>query len=214
MCLVWPKNSQDKSHIYFSPNVNDDLKEEGWERLGIHETHNIGKYLGFPIVHKGANRNQYNFSVERVMNKLLGWKAKFLSFVLIKFVMSTIPNHVMQGVALSTHVCDKLDKINRDFSWGSTSDIMRTHLVGWNKIVKPSEEGGLGLQAARAKNIALLLKLNWRMYHEQDANWAKVILHKYYLDLRARSSNPDKLPSSPNWKAIKMGFPIFVKGIC
>ena len=68
--------------------------------------------------------------------------------------------------ALPAHVCDKLDKINRDFLWGSTSDRKKMHLVGWNKIVKSKEEGGLGIQAARAKNIALLFMLNWRMYHE------------------------------------------------
>ena len=98
------------------------------------------------------------------MNKLSGWKTKFLSFVgrfvFIKSVMFAIPNHVMQGVALSAYICDKLDKINRDFLWGSTSDRKRMHLVGWNKIVKFKEEGGLGFQAARAKNIALLSKLN------------------------------------------------------
>ena len=77
------------------------MKVEVWERLGINETWNIGKYLGFPILHKGANQRQYNDIVERVMNKLSGWKAKFLSFagrfVLIKSVMSAIPNHIMQG---------------------------------------------------------------------------------------------------------------------
>lgn len=31
---------------------------------------------------------------------------------------------------------------------------------------------------------------------------------------RRRSEDPDKLPSSPNWTAIKLGFPIFSKGIC
>ena len=66
----------------------------------------------------------------------------------------------MQGVALSTHVCDKLDKINQDFLWGSTSEKKRMHIVGWSKIVKPKEEGGLGIQVGRAKNIALLSKLN------------------------------------------------------
>ena len=120
------KISQDKSHVYFSPNVSEEMKEEVWEKLGFYETRNIGKYLGFPILHKGANRRQYNDIVERVMNKLSGWKAKFLSFagqsVLIKSVMAAIPNHVMQGAALPAHICDKLDKINRDFLWGSTSD--------------------------------------------------------------------------------------------
>ena len=51
-----------------------------------------------------------------------------------------------------------------DFLWGSMREKKRMHLVGWNEIVKPKEEGGLGIQAARAKNITLLSKLNWRMY--------------------------------------------------
>ena len=33
-------------------------------------------------------------------------------------------------------------------------------MVGWNKIVKSKEEGGLDIQEARAKNITLLSKLN------------------------------------------------------
>ena len=109
----------EKSRIYFSANVSNSVKEEVCEILGIQATQNIGKYLGFPIVHRGASTRQYNFIAEKFMNKLVGWKAKFLSFVgqavLIKSVMSAIPNHVMQWMALPVHICDKLDKINRDF---------------------------------------------------------------------------------------------------
>ena len=32
-------------------------------------------------------------------------------------------------------------------------------MVGLSKIIRPKEEGGLGIQAARAKNLALLAKL-------------------------------------------------------
>ena len=121
--------------------------------------------LGFPLNHRGTARNRYNFIVERVISKLSGWKAKFLSFagrtVLIKSIMAAIPNHVMQGVALRSHLCEKLDKINRDFLWGSSTEKKKLHLVGWSKVIKPKEEGGLGIQAAQAKNIALLAKLNW-----------------------------------------------------
>ena len=45
------KFSPDNSRIYFSPNVSDEMKEEISERLGIRETNNIGKYLGFPLKH-------------------------------------------------------------------------------------------------------------------------------------------------------------------
>jgi len=45
------------------------------------------------------------------------------------------------------------------------------HMVALSKIIKPKEEGGLGIQAAKAKNVALLAKLNWQMYHERDSLW-------------------------------------------
>ena len=77
--------------------------------------------------------------------------------------MEAIPSYVMQGVALSIHVCEKIDKVSWDFIWGSTEDKRKLHHVGWGKIVKSKEEGGLGLQSARAKNIDLLAKLNWRL---------------------------------------------------
>ena len=64
------KISHDKSRIYFSSNVNKELKEEISGRLDISETSNIGKYLVFPFKHRGVPKNPYNFIVERVMSKL------------------------------------------------------------------------------------------------------------------------------------------------
>lgn len=44
--------------------------------------------------------------------------------------------------------------------------------------------------------------------------WAEVILNKYSSQDRIRSKDPDKLPTSSNWKAIKAGFQTFADGIC
>ena len=122
--------------------------------------------------------------------------------------------YVIQGAALPTHLCDKLDKINKDFLWGTKQEWKRMHLVGWSKITKAKEEEGLGIHATRARNLALLAKLNWRLYMEKDALWAKVILNKYCSQTRSNSKDPDKLPCSITWKAMKQGFPIFAKEIC
>ena len=156
--------STKKSRIYFSANVDAEKKEEICGMLGFQSTNVFGKYLGFPIKNKGVGRGQFNFVVEKVMERLARWKTKFLSFasraVLVKAVMSAIPSYVMQGSALPTHLCEKLDKVNQDFLWGSTCEKRKLHLVGWNKIIKSKEEGGLHIQIAKAKNIALLAKLN------------------------------------------------------
>ena len=103
----------------------------------------------------------------------------------------------MQAAALPTHLCDKLDKINRDFLWGSTSEKRRLHLVGWSKIIRSKKEGGLGIQAAKFKNLALLVKLNWRLNQEKESLWAKVILKKYCSMDRRRARDLEKLPCSP-----------------
>lgn len=175
--------SAQKSSVYFSPNVPSNIKQDICNMLDILETLALGKYLGFPINHKGAARNRYNFITKRVISKIAGWKARFLSFVRrtvhIKSVMTAVSNHVMQGAALSIHLCDKLNKINKDFLWGSSMEKKKLHLVGWSKVIRQKEERGLGIQAARAKNITLLAKFNWRLYQEKDLLWAKVLLNKY-----------------------------------
>ena len=51
------KVSREKSKIYFSPNVQEGVKEEIYTKLGIQATTNIRKYLGFPINHRGVARN-------------------------------------------------------------------------------------------------------------------------------------------------------------
>ena len=51
----------------------------------------------------------------------------------------------------------------------------KLHLIGWDKITKPKEEGGFGIQAAKPKNIAILAKLNWRFYSEKSSLWAKAL---------------------------------------
>lgn len=127
--------------------------------------------------------------------------------------MSAIPTYMMQEAALPLHLCEELDRVNRNFLWGTTDEKRKIHLVGWNKLIKSKEEGGLGIQASRGKNIALLAKLNWRMFQEKEVLWAKVILNKYCSASRRRAHNPDKLASSPNWQAIKLGLSTFAKGI-
>lgn len=66
------KVSLDKSRVYFSSNVQAEIREGTYARLEIQATANIGKYLGFPINHKGVARNRLNFIVERVISKLSG----------------------------------------------------------------------------------------------------------------------------------------------
>ena len=85
----------------------------------------------------------------------------------------------MQCVALPPKILQGIDKLNRNFIWGSSKNKKKVHLIGWNKVIKAKEEGGLGIQATKLKNTALLAKLNWRFHSEKSFLWVKVLTNKY-----------------------------------
>lgn len=83
----------------------------------------------------------------------------------------------MQCVALPSKILQGIDRLSRNFLWGSSESKKKLHLIGWNKITKPKEEGGLGIQAAKPKNTTLLAKLNWR-YHSENPPYGPEFLPK------------------------------------
>lgn len=99
-----------------------------------------------------------------------------------------------------------------NFLWGSSESSKKIHWVGWHKVTKPKEKGGLGLQTAKGRNISLLAKLNWRLHVEKEALWAQVLRLKYCNHRRISSTNADRLPCSQIWRAIKKGRDTFLEG--
>jgi len=128
-----------------SLNVDKDSKEDFCTILGFQSTPNLGKYLGIPIKHPGSSSQDFNFVLERIKQKLAGWKANLLSlagrFVLVRHVSSTIPNYVMQCAHLPNKITEGIDQVNRNFLWGSTDSVKKMHWVGWEKVTKPKDEG-------------------------------------------------------------------------
>ena len=114
--------------------------------------------------------------------------------VVLIHASSTIPNYVMQYAPLPSKILKGIDKVNRNFLWGSTNHIKKMHWVNWVEVTKPKEAGGLGLQSAKGRNTALLAKLNKRFHIEKNAPWAKVLKFKYCTRQRINSRNEAKLP--------------------
>ena len=132
--------------------------------------------------------------------------------VLIQASSAVIPSYVMQCAALPGRVLDGIDRVNRNFLWGTTENQRKVHWVGWQKVTRAKEDGGVGLQTARGRNIALLAKLNWRLHTEQDMLWARVLKQRYCFGRRARALNANRLPCSQVWSAMKRGREVFNKG--
>ncbi|KAL0016452.1 hypothetical protein SO802_003521 [Lithocarpus litseifolius] len=156
--------SESKSRVFFSLNVDRDKRESFSDILGIQSTPNLGRYLGIPIKAKDHPIKILTLS---------GLKANMLSLarrsVLVQASSSTIPNYVMHCTHLPSKILDGIGRVNRNFLWGTSEQAKKVHWVGWDKITRPKEEGGLGLQSARGRNIALLSKLNWRFHMESES---------------------------------------------
>ena len=85
--------------------------------------------------------------IERVQGKLAGWKVHLLSFtgrvVLTKSVLAVVQSYIMQGVMLLGRVLNSVDRVYRNFIWGSTDEKRKFHMVEWVKLTRPKSEGGL-----------------------------------------------------------------------
>nr|KYP38493.1 Putative ribonuclease H protein At1g65750 family [Cajanus cajan] len=104
----------------------------------------------------------------KVQGHLAAWKGRLLSRVgwvaLVNFVLSVIPVYIMHTQWLTSGTCDQLDALSRRFFW-SGEGVRKLHLVKWETLTRPRKEGGLGVCLGRNKNIWLLGKLIWNLFH-------------------------------------------------
>ena len=214
--LTSQKVNPGKSKILFSPNVSRRQKRFICRKMGMTSTKNLSRYLGFPLLTQGRSGDAYNFIVERVQNKLVGWRTKLLSragkLVLVRSAASPIAEYFMQCQALPTKVCEAVDKTIRDFLWGSTKEKRKMHMVKWSIVTLPKELGGLGLHSMKDRNLAILAILCWRLASVNGSPWAAMLSAKYLTPNRMTKEGK-KLPCSSIWTACKKGGPFYVKGL-
>lgn len=181
--------------------------------LGFHSTPSIGKYLRIQIKHSAVAQD-FGYIIKRVQSKLAGQKANLLSFsrrlVLTQAVTITIHNYAMQCVALLAKILSSVDKLSRNFLWGSLESKKKIHLVSWKKSQRKMV--GLGVQAVKEKNIANLAKLNWHLQSESSSLWAKVLSQKYQSPRKTSISSLARKACSSTQVAIRKGEPVFKKG--
>ncbi|KAG7534372.1 Endonuclease/exonuclease/phosphatase superfamily [Arabidopsis thaliana x Arabidopsis arenosa] len=196
------KVSLEKSKIFFSGNVNRDLSKRISEESGIKATCDLGKYLGMPVLHKRINKDTFGEVVERVSSRLAGWKGRLLSLAgritLTKSVLSSIPVHSMSTISLPKSTLNSLDRASRSFLWGSTAEKKRQHLMSWKRICRPKGEGGLGIRPAGVMNKALLAKVGWRIIHDRESLWARIMRSKYKV---GDQNNTSWITTKSNWSA-------------
>lgn len=201
------KVSLEKSKFYFLANVSRDLEKLISEESGIKSTKELGKYLGMPVLQKRMNKETFGEILERASSRLSGWKGRFLSFAgrltLTKSVLSSLPVHSMSTILLPQSTIEKLDQISRNFLWGSTEEQRTPHLIAWTKVCTPKQDGGFGIRSSLEMNKALLGKIGWRLLHDRESIWARVLRAKYKVgDVHDASLLVAKSNWSSTWGSV------------
>lgn len=195
-----------KSSIWFSPNTPEHLKNLASSILGFKTSDKPSLYLGIPLGISGKTKD-FDCVIDKIKSRINSWSNKYLShagkIVLIKPVCSAILAFYMQSLPFPKSLYLVIDKQIRDFFWSSFHGKQKLHLVNWNSITLPTEEGGLGLFKTFERNQAFLGKLVWRMMHESSSPWAMICNHR----LKSKSK------ASILLKSLKRGLLILNKGV-
>ncbi|KAJ4769324.1 RNA-directed DNA polymerase (reverse transcriptase)-related family protein [Rhynchospora pubera] len=136
-------------------------------------------YLGLPLTSSRPSKDVYRQLIEKLEQKLAGWKNKLLSragrLTLVSSVLTSIPIFLMSAFKLPSWVVKAIDKLRRNFLWGrSTGSTSGIPLLAWDRVCLPKHLGGMGVLNLRILNLSLLLKWLWRLFEVPNSQWATV----------------------------------------
>ncbi|XP_061342057.1 uncharacterized protein LOC133288347 [Gastrolobium bilobum] len=198
--------SMEKSCIYFSKNTTQEIVSTLADASGFKVVKGIGCYLGTLMRHGRTSRQHYSNVIGRVQNRLQGWKTKCLSLAgritLTKSVISAMPMYHMQNNSLPIHVCQEIEKLQRNFIWGDSYAKRKAHYVAWEQLYEPKECGGLGIINLRVQNEAFMQKRAWMLINKLNSLWSRDLLGKYGRKHDPRRGLAVKNGDSSLWKSI------------
>ena len=137
-------------------------------------------YLGIPIYKTKIKSTNWDIILDKIKTKIQSWNASWLNLagktILIKAVLNSMPIYHSSILLAPGLVIRKMEGLLRKFIWeGGKGNEKKLHLVSWNKIQNPHDEGGLQVRNLSIQNMALGAKLLWQIVTGKDS-WSKKIL--------------------------------------
>ena len=173
--LVW---AEDKL-LQVSHYIHRTQKSRLANFIGINASNKKEKYLGIPIASGRDIKAIAEEMIEKVKQRLQGWKMKSLSqagrATLITSMASSIPSYQASSLILPPQTCSKLDALNQKFWWGSKEEIKHECcLKSWNSICTPKDVGGHGIKKTADMNKALVAKMTWDVAKGVNKMWVNI----------------------------------------
>nr|XP_009600178.1 uncharacterized protein LOC104095699 [Nicotiana tomentosiformis] len=123
------------------------------------------KYLRMPLSFKKWSKMECHELMGKITNGVRNAYSRCLSYAgrlqIINVVLFSIYNFWEAVFILPQSVLKEMDKICRDYLWGSTEDHRKLTLVAWDRVCTPKKYGGLNIKGCKNWNIAVVGKLLW-----------------------------------------------------
>ena len=120
------------------------------------------RYLGLPLSTGQIRGADWQSVVEKVEQRLEGWKARVLSkggrLVLLKSVLSAIPTFYLSVFKIPTSIEQQISGLMQRFFWKGSKEGRGLASVAWDDICKPTGQGSIGVPHLKTMNVALLTK--------------------------------------------------------
>jgi hypothetical protein len=207
-----------KSSLLFSKNTLSSTIRSIKGILPYKTTSSTSYYLGLPFIFGKSKRVAFQPILDKVLNKIEGWRAKTLSqagrTVLIKATAAAIPSYTMSTFMLPVSICNMLDRSFKNFWWGFPKDKSRNlSLKSWSSICLPRSQRGLGIRDMKSTNLALIAKLGWKILNNSDNIWVQ-FLQKKYIRYGNFLTSPLFYSASYFWKGLQKCKSLIQSGAC
>ncbi|XP_062104612.1 uncharacterized protein LOC133815835 [Humulus lupulus] len=171
-----------KSHIYFG-GLTAETKKDILDCLNIEEGSFPLKYLGIPLRPTKWKASDCGIIIKKIHLRLHSWASRHLSFVgraqLIHSVLLGVRSYWMSIFLLPQSVSLEIDRLCRNFLWGSKGNRSKMHFTAWDLVCLPKSLGGIGFKEGSKWNKVLLAKYIWALSFKQDLLWVKWVNNIY-----------------------------------
>ena len=121
--------------------------------------------------------------------------------MIIKLVVTALPNHVMSCYRFPKATVKKLTSAVAQFWWSPGGSTRSMHWKSWNKICVDKDEGGLGFKDITDFNTAMLAKQLWRLIEKPNTLFSRVFKGRYYMNVSPLEPIRSYSPSY-GWRSI------------